>query len=76
MTASQQHTRWYYTLNYYVPATYPGKDGISWILESRHCEILLPCDAEDPAEFLRQEGYSDARDEVSYADFTTTPDWL
>ena len=71
MTATQQHTRWHYTFNYYVPTTYPGKTEIVWELNSQDCEILLPRDVQDPAEYLRQDGHLDCRDVISYEDFTT-----
>jgi hypothetical protein len=75
MTGTQQLTRWYYTLNYYVPITYPDKTEIVWELCSKDCEILLPSDVQDPAEYLRQDGYYDARDVISYEDFTTVSNW-
>lgn len=75
MTATQQFTRWYYSFNYYVPTTYPGKTEIVWELNSQDCEILIPSDIQDPAEYLRQDGYSDCRDVISYEDFTTVSHW-
>ena len=71
MTSTQQLTRWRYSFNYYVPTTYPGKTEIVWELLSNNYEILLPSDVQDPAEYLRETGYLDCRDVISYEDFTT-----
>ena len=71
MTTTQQLTRWYYTFNYYVPTTCPGETEIVWELLSKDCEILIPSDVQDPAEYLRQDGHLDCRDVISYEDFTT-----
>jgi len=74
MTKTTDLTRWYFSVNWHVPVSSPVDGTINWELNSRDCDILLPSDVENPAEYIRMSGRDDCMDIISYEDFSTTAD--